>query len=57
MIFLPGQFISRSYDVIRGTASDRLFKEIVFSATELAAIDCNGEIMNGLGQQMTATDL
>ena len=24
---------SRSYDVMRGTASDRFFKEIVFSAT------------------------
>ena len=28
----PGQVRSRSYDVIRGTATYRFFKEIVFSA-------------------------
>ena len=38
-LFWRGQVRSRSYDVIRGTASDRFFMEIVFSATELAAID------------------
>ena len=41
----------RSYDVIRGTASDRLFKEIVFSATELAAINWNLDIMHDGGQK------
>ena len=46
------------YDVIRGTeASDRLFKGIVFSATGLAAIDWNGDIVHDLGQQMTTCDL
>ena len=53
----PGQVRPRNYDVIRGTASDRLFKKIVYSATELAAIDWNGDIMHGLGQQMTTSDL
>ena len=48
---------SPSYDVIRGTASHRLFKEIVFSAAGLAAIDWNGDIMRGLGQHMTKCDL
>ena len=53
----PGQVRSRIYDVIRGTASDRLFKEIVFSVTKLAAIDWNGDFMHSLGQQMTTSDL
>ena len=38
------------------TAFDRLFRDIVCSATELAAIDWNGDIMNNLGQQMTTPD-
>ena len=42
-----------SYDVIRGTTSDRLFKAIVFSATGLAATDWNREIMYDLGQHKT----
>ena len=46
-----------SYDIIRGTASGRLFNEIVFSATGLAAIDWNGDIMHDLGQHMTTCDL
>ena len=49
--------MSRSYEVIRVTVSDRLFKEIVFSATEIAAIDWNEDIMHGLGQRMTTSDL
>ena len=40
-----------------GTASDRLFKEIVFQGTEPAAIDGNGDIMHDLGQNMTTSDL
>ena len=54
---LTGSGKSRSYYVIRGTASDGLLKEIVFSATELAAIDWNGDIMHDLGQNMTTSDL
>ena len=53
----PGKVRSPSYDVIRGTASGRLFNEIVFSATGLAAIDWNGDIMHDLGQHMTKCDL
>ena len=49
--------MSRSYDVTRGTTSGRLFGEIVFSATELAVIDWNGDIMHELGQNMTKCDL
>ena len=41
---------------MRGTASDRLFKEIVFSATEVATIDCNANIMHDFGQNMTTSD-
>ena len=40
----PVQVRSRSYDVMRGTTSDRLFKEIVFSSTGLAAINWNGDV-------------
>ena len=53
----PGQVRSRIYDVIRGIASGRLLKEIVFSAKELAAIDWYGDIMHGLGQHMTTCEL
>ena len=58
-IFWLGRVRSQSYDydVIRGTASDRFFKEIVFSDTWLAAIDRNVYIMHDLGQQMTTNDL
>ena len=52
-----GQVISQSYDVIRGAASNRFFKDIVFLATLLAAIDRNENIMHGLGQEMTTPDL
>ena len=38
---------------MRGTASDRLFKKIVFKATGLAVIDWNGDIIHDLGQNMT----
>ena len=55
--FFPGQFRSLSYDVIRGIASDRFFKEMVFSGTKPAAIDRNGVINHDLGQQMTISDL
>ena len=45
----PGQVRSPSYGVIIGAASDRLFKNIVFSATGLATIAMvaspNGSIM------------
>ena len=37
--------------MIRGTASGRLFKEIVFSATKLAAINWNGDVIHDLGQR------
>ena len=47
-----GQVRSLSYDVIRGTASDQLFKEAVFSVMGLAAIDRNGDIMHDSGQHM-----
>ena len=46
-----------SCQVIRGTASDRLFKEIVFSAAELAAVDLDGDIMHYLGKKMVTSDL
>ena len=39
---------SHSYDVIRGTASDRFFKGIVFPATSLAAINMKGDLMHDL---------
>ena len=52
-----GQVRSRSYDVLKGTASDRLSKDIVFSATDLAIIDCDGDIMHDLGQKMTTSNL
>ena len=55
--FGSGQVRSLSYDIIRGTASDQLFKEIVFSAMALAAIDWNRDIMHGLGQNMTRSNL
>ena len=55
--FWLGQFRPQSYDVIRGIASNRLFKEIVFSATEFAANDWNGDIMHGFGQLMTTSEL
>ena len=42
---------------MRGTASDRFLEEIMFSATELAAIDLNEDIMHDLGQQITTSDL
>ena len=48
--------MSRSYDVIGGTASDRFFKEIVLSATELAAINKKVDIMHDLSQHMTTPD-
>ena len=48
-----GQVRSPSYDVIRSTDSDRLFQEIAFSATRLAAILRNGDIMHDLDHQMT----
>ena len=51
----PGQVRLQIYDVIRGTVSDRPFKEIVFSVTELAAIGWKGDIMHVLGQQMTTS--
>ena len=56
---IPSQVRSQSYDVIRviRTASYRFFKKIVFSATYLDAIDRNVNIMHGLGQQMTTSDL
>ena len=54
---LTGQVRSLSYDVIRGTTSDRLLKEIVFSSTGLATIDWNGDIMIDLDQHMTKCDL
>ena len=52
-----GQVRSLSYDIIRGSASDRLFKEIVFSAMGPAAIDWNRDIVHGLGQNMTRSNL
>ena len=51
----PGQVRIRSYDVIRGRASDRLFKET--NTTELAIIDWNRDVMHDLGQNMTTSDL
>ena len=54
---MTGSVRSRSYDVIRGITSYQLFKEIVFSATELAAVDWNGVIMHDLGQKMTISGL
>ena len=51
-----GQVRSRSYYAIRGTDSDRLFRETVFSATELAVIGWNGYIMYDLGPKMTEDD-
>ena len=54
---MTGQARSPSYDVIRGTASDLLFKKIVFSATGLAAIDWDRDITHDLGQQITKCDL
>ena len=53
----PGQLRPQGYDVIRGAASNRLFKEIVFLATEFAAIDRNGDIMHDLGQNMATSNL
>ena len=41
----------------RGTAAGLLFKEIVFSATELAGIYWNGDIMPDSGQKETTFHL
>ena len=53
----PRQVRSQSYDVISGTVSDRCFKEIVFSATWIAAINRSGDIRHHLGHDMTTSDL
>ena len=42
----PGQV--RSYDVIRDTAFDRLFNDIVFSGTSFVPIDSSGDNMHDL---------
>ena len=49
----PGQVRPRSYDVIRGTASDPNFNETFFSVTWLLAIDSNKNIMWHLDQKMS----
>ena len=52
-----GQVRSPRHDVIRGSASDRFLREIVFSTTQIAVINRNGDIMHGLGQHMTTCDI
>ena len=46
-----------SRHIISGTASERFFKEIVFSDTSLTAIGWDGDIMHDLGRKMTTNDL
>ena len=43
--------------ITSGTASERFFKEIVFSDTSLTAIGWDGDIMHDLGRKMTTNDL
>ena len=53
----PDQVRSLSYDAISATACDHFFKEIIFSAMGLAAIEWNGDIVHDLGQHTTKCDL